>query len=606
MCYIRPVNTELDIDDPVHGLVDARRAAAMLGVSINVFKVWANRSQEAKSGIAAAMPKPIAKLHGQVYLAAEIEEFGRLLAMSQRAPRSKERGLGAYFTPDSAAQLMVAWAIRSPQDVLLEPSVGDGRFARAAQALAASRGWKSLELHGCELDPGTAAQAIGSGAVNADLLHAGDFLAAKTIPHVDVVIGNPPYVRLRELPTDLRASATHAARDALGEDMDPAGSVWMPFVAKAVKQLRDQGRLALVLPLDFTYVRYARPLWDLLGRSFGRLRVVRCRERVFPDILQNVLILLAEEKGQATDQVELIARERLTDLHHGFDEKGVAITIESIIRGERGFQHALLSDDTRHVLSLLEPHTAPAFQRVKFNIGYVTGNKTFFHPSAEVIRKYRLPLRSLMQTAASSRDFTRQPLCTEQMQQSAQLWLPQEKLTKGELDYVAQGEREGVDMAFKCRIRKPWYIVPGVRAPDLLLTTFSDLPRLHLNDANWAASNSVLGGFLRPGNDADTFVDSWYTPLTLLSSEMQVHSLGGGVLVAVPREADSVLILNADVTKRGSRRRLNAALRSGNLEDAYDVGAEAITNLIGLDGLNAIKKGTETLIAWRKGEVNPG
>ena len=592
--------------DPVHGLVDARRAAAMLGVSINVFKVWSTRSHKAKSGIAAAMPKPIAKLHGQVYLAAEIEEFGRLLAMSQRAPRTKERGLGAYYTPDSAAQLMVAWAIRSPEDILLEPSLGDGRFARAAQALAASRGWKSLQLHGCELDPEAATQAVSSGAVNADLLHVGDFLAAKNIPCVDVAIGNPPYVRVRELPIDLRTNATHAVRDVLGEDMDPAGSVWMPFVAKAVKHLRTHGRLALVLPLDFTYVRYARPLWDLLGRSFGRLRVVRCRERVFPDILQNVLILLAEEKGRTTGHVELIARERLVDLHNGLDEDGVAIPIEMIVRGERGFQHALLPNDTRHVLSLLEPHTAPAFQRVKFNIGYVSGNKTFFHPSSEVIREYRLPLRSLMPTAATSRDFSRQPLRTEQMEQAAWLWLPQGKLTKGELDYVAQGEQEGVDMAFKCRIRKPWYVVPGVKSPDVLLTTFGDLPRLHLNDASWAASNSVLGGFLRPGNDAENFVDSWYTPLTQLSAELEVHSLGGGVMVAVPREADSVLMLNADVTERGNRRQLDAALRSGNIDDAYAIGTKAVAKLVGLDGLDAIQRGIETLIAWRKAQVSPG
>ena len=141
--------------------------------------------------------------------------------------------------------------------------------------------------------------------------------------------------------------------------------------------------------------------------------------------------------------------------------------------------------------------------------------------------------------------------------------------------------------------------------PDVFLSTFCDIPRLHLYDAGWASSNSVLGGFLRPGNDAEKFVDSWYTPLTLLSAEMEVHSLGGGVMVAVPREADSVRMLNADVTYRGNRRQLDAALRSGNMTDAYDVGSKSITKLVGQDGLAAIKKGTETLTAWRKAEITP-
>ena len=43
-------------------------------------------------------------------------------------------------------------------------------------------------------------------------------------------------------------------------------------------------------------------------------------------------------------------------------------------------------------------------------------------------------------------------------------------------------------------------------------------------------------------------VSSWYSPLTLLSAELEVHSLGGGVMVAVPREADAIRILYPDST----------------------------------------------------------
>ncbi|MEN4904630.1 N-6 DNA methylase [Luteimonas sp. TWI1437] len=599
------MNDHPDDMAPINGLVDARRAAAMLGVSVNVFKVWANRSQEGKGGVAAAMPKPVAKMHGQIYLAAEIEEFGRLLAMSRRPPRTRERGLGAYFTPESAAQMMVSWAVRGSQDVILEPSVGDGRFAHAVHALAAANHWKSLQLHGCELDPQTAAQAVASGAVSANLLHVGDFLAEDRIPQVDAVIGNPPYVRLRELDASLRKNAVAAASDALGEAIDPAGSVWMPFVVKATKHLKADGRLALVLPLDFTYVRYARPLWDYLARLFGRLRIVRFRERVFPDILQNVLILLAEDKGKNTDYVELIARERLADLDNNLDQDGIRIPIESVIRGERIFQYALLPDETRSALALLAPYASPALNRVKFNIGYVSGNKTYFHPSDEVVREFKLPSRSLVPTAASSRSFSRQPLRTSQMDASAHLWLPRGKLTKGEHSYITRGEQDGVDMGFKCRIRKPWYVVPGVKTPDVFLTTFSDLPRLHLNDSDWTASNSVLGGFLRPDNDVEGFVDSWYTPLTLLSAEIEIHSLGGGVMVAVPREADSVLMLKSEFTSRANRRQLDAALRAGKIEDAYAIGSKSIAKLIGHDGASTLDKGIETLIAWRKAQVTP-
>lgn len=602
-CYSPDVGTaEIGTDESVHGLVDSRRAAALLGVEVNTFKVWATRSQTARSGIAAAMPKPVATMHGQVYRVADIEEFGRHIALSARASRSKERGLGAYFTPHTAATVMARWAVRSPEGVILEPSLGDGQFALAAQAYAASRGWGRPDLHACELDPDTASRAVAKGAVTADRLHVGDFLAETRLPQVDAVIGNPPYVRVRELSSPLRRSALRAASLAMGSEMDKAGSAWLPFVAKATTHLRDGGRLALVLPLDFTYVRYARPLWEFLGRSYGRLRVLRFRERVFPDILQNVLILLAEGKGQLTDEIELIARGRLADLPEGEIGAGVPIPLEDILDGERAFQFALLPEATRSVLADLAPHTVRSSERMKFNIGYVSGSKAFFHPSAETIKQYRLPARSLTPTVASSRQLSRQDLATSAMTPSAYLWLPGDRLTEGEKEYIAQGEQDGVDMAYKCRIRSPWFKVPGVKIPDMLLTTFSDPPRLHRNDAGWVASNSVLCGFMRPGEDPDIFASSWYTPLTLLSAELMIHSLGGGVMIAVPREADSVQVLSQGSTHPLDPTALSASLQSRDRAAPYAVGTSSIENVIGTSGLDALWTGVETLTAWRRAQ----
>ena len=42
LCYACDMSN--DDDDSVHGLVDSRRAAAILGVSPNTFRVWATRS----------------------------------------------------------------------------------------------------------------------------------------------------------------------------------------------------------------------------------------------------------------------------------------------------------------------------------------------------------------------------------------------------------------------------------------------------------------------------------------------------------------------------------------------------------------------------------
>lgn len=547
------------------------------------------------------MPKPVATLHGKVYLASEIEEFGRAIALSSRAARTAERDLGAYFTPAEAASVMAHWAFRRSDEIVLEPSLGDGQFAGAVNRLAESRGWSRPELYACELDRPTAKRALQLGVVSPERLHIGDFLGTDKFPRPDVVIGNPPYVRIRELRSDLRQSALRAAYAALGTDMDAAGSVWMPFVAKAASLLKSKGRLAFVLPLDFTYVRYARPLWELLGSSFGRLRILRFRERIFPDILQNVLILLAEGKGRRTEHVELIARDRLRDLSANVGP-GVPIKISAVLAGDRAFQEALLPAETREAIETLRPHTAPSLTRAKFNIGYVAGNKRYFHPEANIIKKFRLPPTSLIPTIASSRQLSGQGLRTSSMPHVAFLWNPANRLSAGEKRYVQWGEHEGVDMAYKCRIRKPWYLVPGVRRPDLILTTFSEVPRLHVNDAQWAISNSVLGGFLRPGEDSQSYVSSWYTPLTLLSAEIEVHSLGGGVMIAVPGEADSIRILQRESTHGIDHSDLESSLRSGDPTAPYSAGARSVLKLIGREGLEAVWRGIDCLMSWRKAQ----
>lgn len=591
-----------DFPGPVNGLVDNRRAAALLGVPVNTFKVWASRAKSARTGITAHMPAPVASMHGHIYRVEDIEDFGRRIALSARAPRTTQRNLGAYFTPDDASSVMVRWAIR-PGDVVLEPSVGEGQFAIAAQQHAASRGWDRLDLYACELDPTTAARAVERGAVSPARMHVGDFMEALHLPMADAVVGNPPYVRVRELSGRLRRNALRAAESTMGVAMDNAGSAWVPFVAKSTTHLRAGGRLALVLPLDFTYVRYARPLWEFLGRSFGSLQVLRFRERVFRDISQNVLILLAGDRGGTTGEIEVYAHDRLSDMPPDSLGSGVSISLADVVAGHRVFQRALLPEVTRSALLELADNTAPAGTRAKFNIGYVSGNKNFFHPEPKDIRDFKLPQKSLRSAIVTSRQVSREGLCTSTMPEEGVLWSPGERLTDGERAYVSMGEREGIDMAYKCRIRNQWYRVPGVKVPDLLLTTFSDRPRLHLNDAGWVASNSVLGGFMQGGEAPADFVNSWYTPFTLLSTELEVHSLGGGVMIAVPREADSVRILNRDVTLPTDREALDAALRSGDVEAAYSVGAESIRHLAGKESLEALWRGAEVLMRWRKAQT---
>ncbi len=60
--------------------------------------------------------------------------------MAETIPREKVKNLGQVLTPFEIAEFLVAWAIRSPKDKVLEPSCGDGIFFRTVMRSLLSMG----------------------------------------------------------------------------------------------------------------------------------------------------------------------------------------------------------------------------------------------------------------------------------------------------------------------------------------------------------------------------------------------------------------------------------------------------------------------------------
>ena len=63
----------------------------------------------------------------------------------------------------------------------------------------------------------------------------------------------------------------------------------------------------------------------------------------------------------------------------------------------------------------------------------------------------------------------------------------------------------------------------------------------------------------------------WYNSLTLLSIELNVHSLGGGVLVLIPGETDRIEVVNAISQEEAGSvfRELDDCIKERGLQAAY-------------------------------------
>jgi adenine-specific DNA-methyltransferase len=478
------------------------------------------------------------------------------------------RTTGSYYTPSDAAAILADFVLSGGENTVLEPSTGGGVFVRALEQVAREREIR-VQTYGVEIDETVYRRAIADGVLDPSLSANSDFFDVDPFP-VDAAVGNPPFVRLRALSARARASALDASARVLGKNMEPSGSTWMPFVLHASEFIKDGGRLAFVLPAEATHVRYAKPFWRHMAANYSMLRVTQVDERIFPEILQDVVLLFASGKGGQSDTISFESHRSRESLLVGIPETVSEISVSDTQTDSRPFSRARVSADVR----LPDPSQSVVLSDVlEIRIGYVSGDKDFFHPSRAIADQFGLNDLSLLPAVASGRAIRSVGLFSSQVEPKTHLFFPQDASNSGPGDYVQHGEEQGVDQRYKCRVRDPWFKVPLGKVGELLLPVFADDPKMIVNDAKLHASNSFLTARIKPSSfqlETRQVIAGWYTSAARLELELNVHSLGGGVLVLIPGEVGRMRI---PVTADSSHlEEIDALLVAGDIEAAYELG----------------------------------
>ncbi|HEX3553630.1 MAG TPA: N-6 DNA methylase [Thermoanaerobaculia bacterium] len=505
------------------------------------------------------------------------------MVTSTPVERDRRKSLGAFYSPQALVGPMVAWAVTRADQSVLDPSCGDGVFletaARRLRGLGAGPEQAASLLHAVDLNP-DAVRVTRNRLISELGRPFGNARVASffSLPPpgalfgppegVDVVVGNPPYIRYQDFAGGARLEALERAADA-GVQLTRLASSWAHFVVHAVEFLRPGGRLALILPAELIHTSYAAPLRQHLRRSFAEVHVVSFRRSVFPGVQAEVVLLLTAGKERGP------ARLALTEVETGSDLADLAAVLagaEVFAPGEEpekwlpGYaaHPGAVSLDRLQDRGLLEP----LGQIGKASIGFVSGANEYFVLTPEESALWRLPESSLRPALIRARLIPGPQLTAADMAafrsqgERCLLWTPGERLTRAEQTYVRRGEDLGYDGRYKCRVRSPWFRVPGVITPDAFLTYMSDVvPRLCLNRARVVASNNLLTVRLPriPAALQRAFVIAFYNSATLLSCERVGRSYGGGVLKLEPREADRILVPAADLIARHKGALLKAA-----------------------------------------------
>jgi len=506
---------------------------------------------------------------------------------------------GAFFTPRALASYVTEWAVRYPADQVLEPSCGEAAFLLCAGRRLADLGAIGAVLHGHERHAPSAATAVNhlrSAGYEVEV-EVGDFFAVPPVERYDAVIGNPPYVRYQDFSGASRALSREAALRA-GVRLTNLASSWAAFTVHAALFLKPGGRLGLVLPAELLSVNYAAEIRSFLMRRFGCVRLVVFKERVFPGVLEEVVLLLAEGVG-GTDHMELLQVNDVAGLSETVEL--TAVTRWKPRPAEAKWTQALLPRPTLQALARLGDHEGVATLQTwgETTLGAVTGNNSFFAVRPSKAQELGLQNDDLLRLSPPGSRHLRGLAFTlyawrAMAAADERVWLfrPESNDLSPAADaYRITGELTDVDKAYKCRVRRPWWRVPVVPPADLMLTYMNaDTPRLTTNAARTYHLNSVHGVYL---NDRHRDLGRSLLPLaslntlTLLGAETVGRAYGGGMLKLEPREADLLPVPSPALVEASRqplmalRPRVAAALAQGRLIDA----ARMVDRILLVEGL---------------------
>lgn len=477
---------------------------------------------------------------------------------------------GGYYTSAELAKWLCAWAIRTAEDVVLEPSCGDGSFLEAAAHRLGGLGAKGADcanhLYGVEIladeaDKARARLGREVGFRAADVVETSDFFAwwkRPERPLFDAVVGNPPFIRYQSFPEPYRSRAM-AIMNELGLSPNRLTNIWVPFVVAAAASLRPGGRMALVLPAELLQVSYAAQLRSFLTDRFGQIDLIACNELFFDKAEQEVLLLLTDEARVAPSENNP-CEVTLTEVHSVADiiERTPAAVLEGASPktichdSEKWLKYFLSAPEIAFMRELRASGAAlPLGTYASVNVGVVTGKNQFFvlrqsEIEAHGLQGHTMPLISrsahLMGARVGKRDWE-QLAADDQLVHLLHLAPINGVKPKGALEsYIRLGENQEVHKGYKCSIREPWYTVPSVWIPDaFVFRQIYDFPRVVQNTAEATSTDTIHRMRCKTGSPRAVIANT-YTSLTAASAEIEGRSYGGGVLELEPTEAERLLM----------------------------------------------------------------
>ncbi len=226
------------------------------------------------------------------------------------------KSFGQFFTPSRVAGFMTRWILDSPNPDIHEPGFGLGAFFDATPQEARMR------YTGSEIDRQILDHWLKSSSDTSADVWDEDYLISWGRRHGNIVC-NPPYMRFQKFTN--RDLVFEMFEHELGVRLSGYTNTASAFLLKSLSELKRNGRLAYVMPLEFLNTGYGAIVKERLITGSHLAAIIRldCEKDVFPDAVTSSGIILYDSSKRFSN-VEFHTIESVDALQFALEAEPVA------------------------------------------------------------------------------------------------------------------------------------------------------------------------------------------------------------------------------------------------------------------------------------------
>jgi len=463
---------------------------------------------------------------------------------------SAEKLRGGFYTPEPIASFILKWGINGNVDYdILEPSCGDGVFLEQLK----KRNHTFNLVTAIEFDENEAKKAEkielkGKKVINTDF----HLYSNKTKERFDLVVGNPPYIRYQYFDKEQQIEADKIFKKA-GLKYSKLTNAWVSFVVGSSLLLKEKGKIGFVIPAELLQVSYAQQLREFLAHFYNKINIISFEKLVFPDIQQEVVLLLCEKNGCGSHLIEHLELRDTSDLDKLDVSKLKSPTKKIDFKSNKWTYYFLEQEEIDFLENIANRRKIPTIgDYANVEVGITTGANNYFTVPHSTVAFYQLEEFAKPMVGRSvqvnSIVFTKKDwMLNQQTDAKANLLVfpSKEKLngSVGARDYIQYGETMGINKGYKTGIRDDWFVIPSIKLSEALFIRRNNLyPRLILNEANAFTTDTMHRVFVKKKTNQAAFIASFYNSLSFALAEIVGRSYGGGVLELMPSETEKILL----------------------------------------------------------------